>query len=177
MTIKRRKKNIDNNYERLVAQESLVLEVTEEICRALESEEVTRKELAQRLGRSKGFVSQLLSGERNMTLRTVADLATALGYRFRVEAVPSSGRRCNAPLYFHPGTLDRGRLHSVDIDLGPSALGGFSKEWAQAQKKHGGASDRYASAKPDRWSPATQGFECVEAQSGRPEDHEFSLTA
>jgi transcriptional regulator with XRE-family HTH domain len=65
---------------RLLREEELILDVTENICVALTSEAVTRMELARRLGRTKGFISQLLGGGRNLTLRTIADVADALGY-------------------------------------------------------------------------------------------------
>jgi transcriptional regulator with XRE-family HTH domain len=71
----------DPEFRRLLAQEELILEVTETICDLLENEKVSRKELADRLGKSKGFVSQLLNGGRNLTLRTVADILHGLGYK------------------------------------------------------------------------------------------------
>ena len=71
----------DPEFRKLLAQEELILEVTETICELLEKEKISRKELADRLGKSKGFVSQLLNGGRNLTLRTVADILHVLGYR------------------------------------------------------------------------------------------------
>jgi transcriptional regulator with XRE-family HTH domain len=71
----------DPEFRKLLAQEELILEVTESICKLLEEEKVSRKELADRLGKSKGFVSQLLNGGRNLTLRTVADILHVLGYK------------------------------------------------------------------------------------------------
>jgi transcriptional regulator with XRE-family HTH domain len=71
----------DPEFRKLLAQEELILEVTETICDILENEKVSRKELSDRLGKSKGFVSQLLNGSRNLTLRTVADILHVLGYR------------------------------------------------------------------------------------------------
>lgn len=68
----------DETFERLVRQEELILDVTESLTAALEHAGVTRAELARRLGRSPGFVSQLLGGGRNLTLRTIADISTAL---------------------------------------------------------------------------------------------------
>lgn len=68
-------------FAKLLAQEELILEVTEKLCELLEKEQVSRKELADRLGKSKGFISQLLNGGRNLTLRTVADILHVLGYR------------------------------------------------------------------------------------------------
>lgn len=67
--------------DRLVRQEELILEVTETLTHALETAGVTRAELARRLGRSPGFVSQVFGGGRNLTLRTIADIASALSLR------------------------------------------------------------------------------------------------
>jgi transcriptional regulator with XRE-family HTH domain len=72
--------------ERIAAQERLILEATEAITALLLEQGLSRKDLAARLGRTKGFVSHLLSGERNMTLRTLSDLAFVLGRRFRLDA-------------------------------------------------------------------------------------------
>jgi transcriptional regulator with XRE-family HTH domain len=71
----------DPEFRKLLAQEELILEVTETICDILENEKISRKELADRLGKSKGFISQLLNGGRNLTLRTVADILYVLGYK------------------------------------------------------------------------------------------------
>jgi transcriptional regulator with XRE-family HTH domain len=71
----------DPEFRRLLAQEELILEVTEVLCGLLEDEKIPKKELADRLGKTKGFVSQLLNGGRNLTLRTVADILHVLGYK------------------------------------------------------------------------------------------------
>jgi transcriptional regulator with XRE-family HTH domain len=71
----------DPEFRKLLAQEELILEVTETICELLQNEKVSRKGLADRLGKSKGFISQLLNGDRNLTLRTVADILHVLGYK------------------------------------------------------------------------------------------------
>lgn len=82
-------------YEQLLAQETLIFDATEEICRVMspdqDSSEVTRKQLADRLGKSKGFVTQVLAGDRNMTLRTLADFAGALGHKVSVHLEPIPG--------------------------------------------------------------------------------------
>ncbi len=71
----------DPEFAKMMAQGDLIMEVTETLCELLEKEGVSRKELADRLGKSKGFVSQLLNGGRNLTLRTVADILHVLGYK------------------------------------------------------------------------------------------------
>lgn len=77
---------------RLLRQEDLILEMTELLSAAMEDERITKSELAKRLGKTKGFVTQVLSGNRNLTLRTIADIADALGFRVRVgrESLPSA---------------------------------------------------------------------------------------
>lgn len=82
---KEQKPNVEEQLEdpefiRLVAQEDLILDVTETLCWLMEKEEVPKQELATRLGKSEGFVSLLLLGGRQLTLRTVADVLHALGY-------------------------------------------------------------------------------------------------
>jgi len=69
---------------RLLREEELILDVTEALSEMLEEEGVTQTMLAQRLGKTKGLVSQILAGGRNLTLRTIADIADALGYRVRI---------------------------------------------------------------------------------------------
>jgi transcriptional regulator with XRE-family HTH domain len=74
----------DPEFAKLMAQGELIMEVTETLCELLEKEKISRKELADRLGKSKGFVSQLLNGGRNLTLRTVADILHVLGYKVSI---------------------------------------------------------------------------------------------
>ena len=70
-----------DEYKRLLRQEELILDVTEALASALERRGVSRAELARRLNRTPGFVSQVLGGGRNLTLRTIADIAGALSVR------------------------------------------------------------------------------------------------
>ena len=83
----------DPEFRKLLAQEELILEVTETIFKLLGNEKVSRKGLAERLGKSKGFISQLLNGGRNLTLRTVADILHVLGYRASLEPFKEGEQR------------------------------------------------------------------------------------
>ncbi len=69
----------ERNLEKEFQKSNFILDVTEEICKILSEKNITRQELADRLGKSKGFVSQILNGSRNMTLNTLADVCIALG--------------------------------------------------------------------------------------------------
>jgi transcriptional regulator with XRE-family HTH domain len=86
-------KSHPKDYQRSVEQETLILDATELICSVMEEAGMSRQELAKRLGKSKGFVSQLLSGRRNMTLRTLGDVMYSLGHRFELSAAPLAAER------------------------------------------------------------------------------------
>lgn len=75
-------------HRRLLRQEELILEVTEGISRALKEVSLTQSQLAAQLGKTKGYVSQLLSGGRNLTLRTLADVVDAMTCRIQVSIWP-----------------------------------------------------------------------------------------
>lgn len=81
----------------LLAQERLILTATELIEGVLQEQHVNRKELAKRLGSSKAHVSQLLSGERNMTLRTLAKIAHHLGHEVHIEIRPRVAKATDVP--------------------------------------------------------------------------------
>jgi transcriptional regulator with XRE-family HTH domain len=81
-----------STYEELLAedpaglrQEELILDATEALARAVRSSGLTQSELAARLGKTKGFVSQILGGGKNLTLRTLADVAGALGCKVEIQ--------------------------------------------------------------------------------------------
>jgi transcriptional regulator with XRE-family HTH domain len=63
---------------RLVAEELLITQVAEEIWKALDEADLNKTDLAGKLSKSKGYITQLLNGSRNMTLRTLADICFAL---------------------------------------------------------------------------------------------------
>lgn len=80
----------DPEFGRLMAQENFIMEVTETFCDILESENVKRNKLAELLGKTKGYVSQILGGGRNLTLRTMSDIAFILGYKINIKFVKRS---------------------------------------------------------------------------------------
>jgi transcriptional regulator with XRE-family HTH domain len=64
---------------------TLVTQLTNEITFHMRECGITRADLAARMGVSPGRVSQILGGGENLTLRTLAALATALDARFDFE--------------------------------------------------------------------------------------------
>ncbi|MFY9268251.1 MAG: helix-turn-helix transcriptional regulator [Candidatus Manganitrophaceae bacterium] len=59
--------------------EEVILELTDKISEIMARDGVNRSELANRLGVSKAFITKLLNGNPNLTLRTLVSIATALG--------------------------------------------------------------------------------------------------
>lgn len=74
-------KKFSNAEEKAFAREELVYNVTEDLLVLLEDMEVSKKELASRLGKSKSYISQVLSGARNMTLGSLSDICYVLGVK------------------------------------------------------------------------------------------------
>ena len=70
---------------RLFEQEFLLLSATELICELMDEKNVSRAGLAARIGKSKAFVTQVLNGKHNMTLRTLADLVWAMDSRVQLQ--------------------------------------------------------------------------------------------
>jgi predicted DNA-binding protein (UPF0251 family) len=73
------RKHATPRQQLLFEQERAVLLATEETLRLMGREGITKAALARRLGKSKAYVTQALSGGRNMTLRTLAEFAWACG--------------------------------------------------------------------------------------------------
>lgn len=68
-------------HETLLRQEELILDATELISKIMNDNGISKTELAKRLGKSKAFVTQCLCGHQNLTLRTLADFFTVMGYQ------------------------------------------------------------------------------------------------
>lgn len=87
-----------SEFDRLLNQERVILDATELILELLERNGLNRADLAERLGKSRGFVSQLLNGSRNMTLRTLSDIFGALGHGISLHAQPfETGAKSEIP--------------------------------------------------------------------------------
>jgi len=83
---------------RLYQQERAILEVTELVCQVMDEDNVSRAELARRLGKTKGYVTQLLDGRANMTIRTISDVLHALNRAVHFQDGPLSATVSPSPL-------------------------------------------------------------------------------
>lgn len=84
--------NHDQNSEneRLWKREELIFNVTEDLLLLMEHRGITKAELAKRLSKSKSFVTQILSGNRNMTLGTLADIVYFLESDIKIKVADES---------------------------------------------------------------------------------------
>lgn len=73
---------------RVYEQERLILWATEAVAKAMNRVGKTKADLARELETSPSHVTQLMSGTRNMTLRTLANLAHSCDCRVRIDFEP-----------------------------------------------------------------------------------------
>ncbi|MCX6374328.1 MAG: helix-turn-helix transcriptional regulator [Actinobacteria bacterium] len=71
-------------------EEGAILDFTEALYTAMEDQGVTRAELARRLGTSQAYITRVLSGHANFTLKTMTKLAMSLGLQLEVGLGPQN---------------------------------------------------------------------------------------
>ena len=89
---------------RLYQQERAIQEITDLVCQIMEEEKVSRAEMAKRLGRTKGYITQLLDGRTNMTIRTMSDVLAALDRALHFQDGPLSATVGARPLLVFQAT-------------------------------------------------------------------------
>ena len=65
--------------------EELVLNINEAICRRMEELNVSRSQLAEKLGVDRAYITKMLNGPSNLTLKTIVQVLHALNARLKVE--------------------------------------------------------------------------------------------
>lgn len=78
--------------ERIFAEESLVVDVMERLAGWMADHNITRAELARRLGTSPANITQMLRG-RNVSLRTLAAAVHVMGGAVNFTIQPAEGER------------------------------------------------------------------------------------
>jgi transcriptional regulator with XRE-family HTH domain len=72
----------------------------ESISAFMKEQGVSQRELARRLGTTEPWVSRLLNGRQNTTVKTLAEVAWALGVRLAVVAEPAPGSDVVIPAWW-----------------------------------------------------------------------------
>ena len=68
--------------------ESLIIDFTEKIVTKMAEGNISRVELARRLGVSKAFVTKLLNGNQNLTIKSMLSIADALECEVNLDIYP-----------------------------------------------------------------------------------------
>jgi transcriptional regulator with XRE-family HTH domain len=68
--------------------EGLMLDATEALCEMMAEAGLSRSVLAKKMNVSKAYITQLLSGSRNMTLQTLAMAAFLCGQKIKISHAP-----------------------------------------------------------------------------------------
>ena len=94
--------NESETNKKACAQEALIMNVTEDLLLVMEDKGVSKAELARKLSKSRSYVSQVLDGARNMTLRSLADICYALDIEPTVTITDvETEQRLNGPIEPH----------------------------------------------------------------------------
>jgi plasmid maintenance system antidote protein VapI len=75
----------NDDFERRLNMEDLVIEITEAFHEILNVQEIDIDRLSEMIGRDKDFIENMLNGGRNLTVRMVADIAWHLGYEVKFD--------------------------------------------------------------------------------------------
>ncbi|MCX5685189.1 MAG: helix-turn-helix transcriptional regulator, partial [Planctomycetota bacterium] len=73
--------------------EGVLLDTNEQLCIRMDELGITRAELAERLGVSRQYVTKLLNGKPNLTLKSLVDIALALDMDITVRIGGSQASR------------------------------------------------------------------------------------
>lgn len=112
----------DRNAQRLYEEETLAFEASELVAQLMEEQKISRAELARKIGKSKSHITQLLSGSRNMTLKTFAEILFALNSKAELRAM-----RLNDDKPFHKCIAD------VQTSIKWSPKSSFLQQFSETQ--------------------------------------------
>ena len=95
-----------------------MVDATELVCNAMDFRRINRAELAQKMGRSKAHVTQILRGSQNLTLRTIAVVFYAMNSRLIMVASTEAGfifsRQWNMTQQIPSAVVPSEHVHSVE---------------------------------------------------------------
>lgn len=63
---------------RLYQQERTILDLTELICEIMKEQNIDKTELARRLEKPQGYITRILDGQIDISIRMISDIFTAL---------------------------------------------------------------------------------------------------
>jgi transcriptional regulator with XRE-family HTH domain len=113
----------DAEYDAVYAQEAAMVDASELIARALDASGKSLAELARSLGVSRSEITARLKGERNITVRTLAETLHALGARLELTTADETDSTRARARVWRP----RRRVHSTESR---------TRDWVRAEDRH-----------------------------------------
>ena len=93
---------IDKNHYSVEFQTELsIIDLNEKIIDMMAQRKVNRVERARRLGVSKAFITKMLNGNPNMTIKTINSLALALDCRLYLDFHPKGFKLARRPMFVY----------------------------------------------------------------------------
>lgn len=68
--------------------EKILLQLGEDICLLMEQQRLSRTQLAERMGVSPAYITKILSGNPNLTIKSLLKLADAMGKELTLQFAP-----------------------------------------------------------------------------------------
>ncbi len=72
--------------------EGAILDFTDRLAEIMDGQDVSRAELARRVGTSQAYITKVFGGQANFTVETMTKLALALDYRIRIHISPRNAQ-------------------------------------------------------------------------------------
>ena len=110
-----------NQYTVDYQTELSIVGLNEKIVSKMGELKINRAELAKRLGVSKAFVTKLLNGSPNMTIKTMISIALALDCQLYVDIYPKGFKVARKPVYVYNNKNYRAYVPGTNEVLDASA--------------------------------------------------------
>lgn len=102
----------DPEFQRLLSIEALVADASELIASLMAEQNMSKADLARRLNKSRAWVTQLLCGKANLTVRTLAEVAFAMAAEVKLGVRSSARKMARKPLGMGRSRSSTGRRSS-----------------------------------------------------------------
>lgn len=73
--------------------EKILLQLGEDICLLMEQQGLSRTQLAERMGVSPAYITKILSGNPNLTIKSLLKLADAMGKELALQFAPRAAQK------------------------------------------------------------------------------------
>jgi len=73
--------------------EKILFQLGEDICLLMEQQRLSRTQLAERMGVSPAYITKILSGNPNLTIKSLLKLADAMGKELTLQFAPRAAQK------------------------------------------------------------------------------------